>query len=245
MKFIAQTIQGDVIHDFVFGLLRAREFFNWKGEELEVRLAEMEEFLSMDEPGEWIPVGSVQFVSRFIEKFYPEARKALLPLNVPMALFRFAGNRHVQNILDVERAASALSPGETVFRKSLARIKDPANGLFTIESPEDVIGFQISHPDEFLSEWRAFVFHGKIQFVANYAGDPLLFPDADRVRMMVKSYGDDAPVAYTLDVAVNSNRQTVVVECHRFFSCGLYGFNDYATLPYMLSQEWFELKNLR
>lgn len=35
-----------------------------------------------------------------------------------------------------------------------------------------------------------------------------------------------------------------VVECHRFFSCGLYGFNDPAVLPYMFSQAWFEIKNI-
>ena len=32
---------------------------------------------------------------------------------------------------------------------------------------------------------------------------------------------------------------------HRFFSCGLYGFNDFYHYPLMLSQEWFEMKNYK
>lgn len=38
--------------------------------------------------------------------------------------------------------------------------------------------------------------------VANYAGDPLLFPDRDQILEMVDAMRDSAPVAYTLDVGV-------------------------------------------
>ena len=32
---------------------------------------------------------------------------------------------------------------------------------------------------------------------------------------------------------------------HRFFSCGLYGFCEHNKYPVMLSQEWFEMKNIK
>ena len=39
---------------------------------------------------------------------------------------------------------------------------------------------------------------------------------------------------YTLDVCVTENRErTEIIELHDFFSCGLYGFEDYSVLPIM------------
>ena len=49
---------------------------------------------------------------------------------------------------------------------------------------------------------------------------------------------------YTLDVGINSEK-TFVIECHRFFSCGLYGYCDHNTIPIMFSQAWYEMKNLK
>ena len=94
---------------------------------------------------------------------------------------------------------------------------------------------------DILSEWRVFVYHNKIQQVCYYDGDPLVFPDGNRIQMMVDEYSrNNAPVAYTLDV-YNTKNGTFVMECHRFFSCGLYGFSDYRILPYMFSQAWHEM----
>ena len=112
-------------------------------------------------------------------------------------------------------------------------------------NPDDLIGYQVSsiiHP-EILSEWRVFVYKNKPQQVCFYSGDPLVFPDSKIISTMIDSYSDESPVAYTLDVYVN-NKGTFVLECHRFFSCGLYGFSDYRILPYMFSQGWFEMMQL-
>lgn len=54
---------------------------------------------------------------------------------------------------------------------------------------------------------------------------------------MIEEY-KEAPIAYTLDVAITDKGDTVVLEVHDFFSCGLYGFNDYRKLPYMLHR-WY------
>ena len=80
----------------------------------------------------------------------------------------------------------------------------------------------------------------------------MVFPDANRIMDIVNAYAPEAPVAYTLDVYVtedimlddHSICNTFVMECHRFFSCGLYGFCDYSKLPYMFSQEWYEILNM-
>ena len=46
---------------------------------------------------------------------------------------------------------------------------------------------------------------------------------------MINAYAD-SPYAYTIDVAVLGNKETVLIEVHPFFSCGLYGFADYRVL---------------
>jgi len=54
---------------------------------------------------------------------------------------------------------------------------------------------------------------------------------------MIKAY-TKAPVAHTLDVAI-SGGETVIIEVHDFFSCGLYGFADHKILPFMFAR-WFQ-----
>lgn len=68
---------------------------------------------------------------------------------------------------------------------------------------------------------------------------PLLFPDADKVRKIVRSYKEDTyrPEAYTMDIAVirqkDQSADTVILEVYPFVSCGLYGFN-HPQIPDML-----------
>ena len=76
----------------------------------------------------------------------------------------------------------------------------------------------------------------------NYSGDYTLMPNVERVLHMIHNY-KTAPIAYTLDVGVNvhdvyDTHHTFVIECHDFFSCGLYGFANHKIYPQMLYR-WF------
>lgn len=251
MHFLIQTIDGAVVHDFCFEILLGRAYFQWAGERLETTLHEGLDFDGLEDPEALVPVGSVDFVSAFLRRFYPDAAGALRPLNVPEVLFPYAGRKivNVFSPMDLQPAARPLfHDGEQIYKKSLETIKDPRNGATAFGStlfdgdgrPENLAGFQVSELIDIVSEWRAFVLQGGIRYVANYSGNPLVFPSANVIRNMVGSY-EHAPVAYTLDVAVTKDGDTVVVECHRFFSCGLYGYNDHFRIPKMLSQAWFEI----
>ncbi|MBP3732143.1 MAG: ATP-grasp domain-containing protein [Bacilli bacterium] len=218
-------VQSGVNFDFCFELRLAKEYYDWLGKEtLEIRY-EMKD----NNPDRYIPIGSVEFVSEYLNKFYPSSSKALLPINVPTSLFKFC-KRKISNSPDIEGI---------VFRKSNLKIKHPDNGI----GPA-LPGFQISELVRIESEWRVFIFHKEILYIANYSGDPLLFPDSLEIKKMVQEY-NDSPVAYTLDVGVSQERGTFVIECHRFFSCGLYGFSDHAKIPKMFSQCWYEMKNIK
>lgn len=127
-----------------------------------------------------------------------------------------------------------------------ARFQATANGgetvnkIFEKQVPLRFVGCQVSTVlDEIISEWRVFVYKGEGIDVKNYAGDPFAFPNVHRIKEFIERF-ESAPESYTLDVAVTKDG-TWVLECHDFFSCGLYGFNNYRTYPWMLSRAWYNI----
>ena len=73
MKFLIQKVKNEIIYDFAFELIRSKEFYDWLGEgEFEIEYAY--DLLWPKECGgvggesdfrNWVPVGSVEFVSRY------------------------------------------------------------------------------------------------------------------------------------------------------------------------------------
>ena len=250
MNFLVQKVNNRIVNDFCFELTLAKDYLDWRREKMAIRYLNDINLMcsAIKNPDRYIPVGTVEFVSCYLKAFYPEAIKALRPLNVPEVLFPFAGRAivNVNTLEDIKRL-----PKGSWYWKSNKVIKHIANGVVPIDADAgQFIGKQVSQFIPIDSEWRLFIFKNKIQYAANYAGDPLLFPRYSQIMKMVETYSKEAPVAYTLDVGINLNWNehgvnTFVIECHRFFSCGLYGFNDHATIPYMFSQEWSEMKNLK
>ena len=96
--------------------------------------------------------------------------------------------------------------------------------------------YQMSEYMHIESEWRVFVYNGKMVGLQNYGGDYTIFPNKAKIQKLIHYY-KSAPMAYTLDVGVN-DYETFVIEVHDFFSCGLYGFADHNIYPYMLYR-WF------
>lgn len=66
------------------------------------------------------------------------------------------------------------------------------------------------------------------------------YPDPDAVKDIVSKMRDYE--AATVDIAVTPDDKTVVIEAHEFFSCGLYGFSDYNSLPLMLHRGYRSIK---
>lgn len=254
MKFLVQKIDNKLTLDFCHELVVSRIYAQWRGDDFKIKYVNNLCIpKDIKNPKQYIPVGTVEFVTDYIKTYFPEKKECLMPLNVPDCLRSYAG-RYVFNIIDPSDSADeynyikdTIKDGDKIFRKSLYKIKDESNGFTTFNSNDisNIVGYQIStEAPEILSEWRVFVYHNKVQQVCYYDGDPLVFPDAYRIRHMVNEYSNnEAPIAYTLDVYVTDS-STYVMECHRFFSCGLYGFADNRVLPYMFSQEWHEMMTL-
>ncbi len=246
MKFLIQKINGEIRHDFSFTLMESIRFRNWlqNADKIKYRFLDTTEnaidfkFKSLHR--QYVPVGSVEFVSAFLKQFYDLTPK---PINVPEELFDIC---FTQRKIFNGTHMSLENQAGTFFVKSNDQIKYftelvdcNENGMYgtTYSVPIPVGNHQIS---EYLrgieSEWRAFVYKGKLVGLQNYSGEFTKFPKVSAIKSMIYAY-KSAPVAYTLDVAV-CDYATLIIEVHDFFSCGLYGFADHVIYPSML-HSWF------
>jgi hypothetical protein len=247
MKFLIQKCSKEVRHDFAFTLLEAIRFNDWllDREKIITKFINTEydpiekKFTKLDFKSQhknYVPVGSVEFVTEFIKHFYPDY--PIEPINIPEELlpFKFT-KRFVFNGTEKEIV------GEK-FVKSNDKIKAYSEIVTdNMDVPEG--NYQISEVIDIDSEWRAFVYDSKLVGLQNYSGSFTLFPDVQAIMDMIGTYESaheqtcSAPIAYTLDVGVNILDGTFIIEVHDFFSCGLYGFADLNLLPRMLYR-WFQ-----
>jgi len=225
-KFLIQTFDDEIRHDFAFELRNAIEYQRVFGNNnLEYEKMSYEQIIDSD----GIPVGSVELVCDCLKKQHNKTPK---PKNVPNLLKNHT-NRHITNGTEKD-----IIEGKKQFVKSNDRIKgfsDIVSGNSNV--PEG--NYQISDVIEIWSEYRVFVFRNEIEGIHHYSGNPFVFPCPHTIQEMVKTYEIVSPIAYTLDVGVNKNG-TFVIEVHDFFSCGLYGFSNYNILPQMCSSWFYE-----
>lgn len=237
MKFLIQTIDGKVKHDFSFTLIQSLDYHNWINNDKNAKYRLVNDLSKIKKPI-YIPIGSVEFVSEYLQKFYDIIPK---PLNVPNQLnqLKFT-HRNIINGTEKDIVHHK-------FFKSNDKIKGVSGVCSDIVIPNG--NYQISDIIDILSEWRCFVFQGKLVGLSNYSGDFRIFPNIKKIEEMIKEY-ESAPIAYTLDVGIdfdrNDDKHTFVIECHEFFSCGLYGFSDHKILPIMFIRGFNEIvkKNL-
>lgn len=227
MKFLIQRIDGEVVHDFSFKLLEAFKYWTW-WYTLDINIIEYKFYDGGEIEPDYIPVGSVEFVSNYLETYYGKRPK---PINIPLQL------------LDEKYTLRKVFNGteKDIVGEKFVKSNDKIKSFTEITTTAPVGNYQISDViDEIDSEWRAFVYNKnvydkKLVGLQNYSGDFTLFPDVDKIHEMIKVY-TDSPTSYTLDIGVNKNG-TFVIEVHDIFSCGLYGFSS-KKLPHMY-RDWF------
>lgn len=144
-------------------------------------------------------------------------------------------------------------------------IKHPLNGDYPLHVLRDRVAefegepWHISDTVSTVNEWRVFVHNHAIVGVKQYKGDynavfPLIY-----ANKLIKDYeespgsngtwAEKGTSTYTLDIGEYTNTDGEndvnthygIVEFHEFYSCGLYGFDDWSILPYMYSQQWFRI----
>ena len=243
MKFLIQKINGEIRHDFTFTLLESIRFNNWihHNNDMKARFVNTFDIVEASDIypmpfkpfyKDYVPIGSVEFVNDYLMHFYNQTLK---PINVPEELFSYA-NRHIFNGTEKDLKGHGKS-----FVKSNDQIKKFA--VIVGDNHELPIGnYQISEVISIDSEWRAFVYMGKLVGLQNYSGEFTMFPNVDVIKRMIDAY-KSAPIAYTLDIGVYNVCDTFVIECHPMISVGLYGLADLHILPQMFYKCFKEYLN--
>lgn len=170
-----------------------------------------------------VPVGSIAFVDRFLDDLGLEG---LTAMNIPPELEReeFLGRKIFRGVqkkdipkMVEEYGPLLVKPGRRPKLFEAARSNDMAG----VPSTEPLFVSQML-PEPIVAEWRVFVLHGRVVGLRPYILDRWVCPDQAIVEKMawpLFGYG-----AAALDVAILKSGRTVVIECHPFISCGLYGF---------------------
>lgn len=167
-----------------------------------------------------VPIGSVEFALAWFKAMGVDNVK---PLNIPRELWRFCDRRVTTGFLCDFNGSYMI--------KDIDKVKADGNGFVHLccDERRDKEWFITEWLPDVMSEWRVFVFDGKVCDIRCYSGDFWKTPDREYIERVVKEYNNPS---YTLDVMVTPNR-TEILELHDFFSCGLYGFDDYSVLPLM------------
>lgn len=230
--FLIQTLNGRIVHDFAFHLIKAIESQNWIRNETVYEYTLSESILGY--PG-CVPIGSLEFVFDYLEAYYSVNKDQIKPINIPTSLQKeeFLG-RKISYLQKKD-----IPTGSYLFVKSNTQYKKLTDVIKEMDSiPEDE--YLVSDVLEIDSEWRAFIQNGELLGIKHYVGDFEVFPDMEAVKRMIRAY-DHAPLSYTLDIGMVQGK-CVIIEVHPFVSCGLYGFQDYKRLPIMMIQGFLHMK---
>ncbi len=172
-----------------------------------------------------IPITSVDKTREYLKEVYDVE---MPPIEVPEELIKYRPKYEVLSGKDIPKDKA----NNRYFIKQIDKLKSWNSLLYDGDVSQylnpDAL-YSVSPRYDILSEWRVFVAH-KDEVVAcqHYLGDPLKFPNTQRIQRMIHDYIKNVPGAYTLDVAVinDGNHKTIPLEVHPFVACGLYGFED-------------------
>lgn len=101
---------------------------------------------------------------------------------------------------------------------------------------------------KFLSEYRVFILRGDVVGVRHYAGDPVVFPNGETIKRLVRKARTLTYAAYSLDVGVAEfperpekiRNPTLLVEANDAFSLGAYGLPSHLYVQ-MIEARWKQM----
>ncbi|MEM6667687.1 MAG: ATP-grasp domain-containing protein [Pseudomonadota bacterium] len=228
--------------DSVFAINRqvALVGFTLRGEE--VNLFDAEDLADLPLKRNDIVVGGVGIVHKALERLKLRVRSIE---SIPSSLAGFAGRKTWRG--PMIEARRAVERGEQLFVKPLPTqtklftgkpLRAFADLLSTAHVPDETV-VDCAELTPFVSEYRTFVMHGEIMGVRHYAGDPLLFPDPERVRAAITAF-EEAPASYALDMGVVEDGRTLLVEVNDSYATGAYGLTP-AIYAAVIEARWKEL----
>lgn len=192
-----------------------------------------------------IPVGTLEYVKKAL-LLQGYSMNVLSPIEIPHFLQKpmyLKRKYRIDSYKYLPKNGLWFVKDASVLKSSCARVisaKDiPAwiEEYATIEEAQ-THNFVVSEPMQIDAEYRVLVCRGVVQGVQYYNGDPLLFPDAELIKSAVHEMefytcsNRNIPRSYTIDVGVNKDVGTFLIEIHNFVACGTYNF-EANSLPQM------------
>jgi hypothetical protein len=224
---------GIPLHDFGFHMIEACRYKNWFNDNEDYQYYLTDNIFEYDFTN-YIPIGSVKFVHKFLKEYHDISEPR--PINIPNELYYYGylkrllfRNINKNDITNFEGIRFVKSEDKVKKFTEIMQMKD----IDTIPNGN----YLFSELIDIESEWRCFIYNKKLVGLQNYSGDFTMFPDIKLINDMINNY-KDCPPAYTLDIGINENNGTFIIEVHNFYSCGLYGFTDYRILPDMFEKSF-------
>jgi hypothetical protein len=168
-----------------------------------------------------MPLGSIEFVNLYLNVFY---NTRMNPIEIPEVL---RNNEFLKREYKIVSYDDIPDTGK-YFIKDVSVLKGPVhignrNNFNELDEKYKNDMYQVSEIIDIKSEYRVYFVDGKIYTIANYNGDPTIFPDIGLIQKAnyIYSRNKNYPGSYTMDVAI-TDKGTCIIECHVLFSCGLY-----------------------
>ena len=162
------------------------------------------------------------------QKEYCNRLFSLEPVDYPDSLRPFFGRsitRGKRSDIDFEQG-SLHAP---LFVKAVEhkRFADVFESIEDMKNLPDDMEFWFCSFMRFVSEYRCYVLNGEIQAMRHYRGNWSIFPDATEIAQMVRAYeaSGEALSAYSLDVGINEQGKTRLVEVNDALCLGNYGIS--------------------
>ena len=232
MKFLLQIVDGKIQDVEVFNIKLLLDRFGSKyefGDKYDlIELNDIDNLSDFESAS--IPIGTLQFVGKFLKKFYNIDN--LNPIEVPECLRKEKYLKRRYKIIPKDK----LPESGRYFIKYVSKLKE-YTFIGDIKDLSDTPSkfhpykkeglYQISDIVNILSEYRVFVYQDEIQAIQYYDGNCLIFPDSKLINEMVNMYSldKDRPRAYTMDIAVINGYETCILELHPLVSVGTYGYD--------------------
>jgi hypothetical protein len=176
------------------------------------------------------------------------------PLDYPESLQKFLKRKVWRTTLGEFRAATPMMftrPGRFLkpadhHKTFTGHVVHKFSDLIKTNSfPDDLPVWESEPIEQLVSEFRVFVMKGSVLGMKHYLGASFQPPCPGAISSMMQYY-ENAPVAYSLDVGVNTSEytpQTVLIEVNDAFALGSYGLPS-ALYAQMIEARWAEMVRL-
>lgn len=175
-------------------------------------------------------IGSVEAASIFFEKAGKLTPEYIgFPRSCKPFLKRKMEKKQIKDINDND-FPFFIKPAKGIkyFTGHVIDSKASFNNFKLLDQPPNEMEVLLSEVLDIRSEYRCFVDqdkNDKLRGIHYYQGDVRRFPDPDIIDDMIEKISDDLPVAYTLDVGVTKEGETVLVEINDMWAVGNYSFD--------------------